>query len=392
MKQINDRLFTIPALLLALVSAGGNGIEASQKSTSTSKLNAKAAASLQYFSVNTLGKTEMLEAARKAYYTESTQAKAKVAAASNLAELLLFNFADGSARTQSNLEEVVRLQKEALELSRSKHLGRATEDKCHDGYCTAVNKLAQLIVADGRFAEAETLLKEALAEAHGARKSRETAKIVGTESALAVQLAVLQVISGQSVSHEIDTRDALISANELKDTARVEQARTLGEYALKVARDEKDKEQAQSFLRCRLPDMTVSEDLRREYMAAVEAFKQGRKDEAEKSLLTIVQTQPKFVWAYRLLSNLYLKANNLKQAEEYARKAIDTNASYARGWAQLAFVEDARENSKGAREASLKAKELDPSDDVVKQAASLYLQPTAAPAASQADSSAAPKP
>lgn len=390
MKHINDRLFTIPALLLALVSASGNGISASQKSTANPKLNAKAAAGLEYFSLNTQGKTEMIEAARKAYQ-DSAQAKAKVAAASNLAELLLFNFADGSARTQSNLEEVVRLQKEALELSRSKHLGRTTEEQCHYGYCTAVNKLAQLLVADGRFADAEKLLKEALAEAQGAKKSKGTAKIVGTESALAVQLAVLQVIGGQSVSYEITTRDALISANELKDTARVEQARALAEYALTVARDEKDKEQAESFLRCRLPDMTVSEDLRKEYMAAVEAFKQGHKEEAEKSLLTIVQTQPKFVWAYRLLSNLYLKANNLKQAEEYARKAIDTNASYARGWAQLAFVEDARENSQGAKEASLKAKELDPSDDVVKHAASLYLQATA-PGASQADSNTIRKP
>lgn len=391
MKQINDRLFTIPALLLALLSASGNGISASQKGATGPKLNVKAAASLEYFNLNAQGKTEMVEAARKAYQ-DSTQAKAKVAAASNLAELLLFNYADGSARTESNLEEVVRLQKEALELSRSKHLGRATEEKCHDGYCTAVNKLAQLIVSDGRFADAEKLLQEALAESQGAKKTKETAKIAGTESALAVQLAVLQVMGGQSVSYEITTRDALISANELKDTARVEQARALGEYALKVARDEKDKEQAQRFLRCRLPDMTVSEDLRREYMAAVEAFKQGHKDEAEKSLLTIVQAQPKFVWAYRLLSNLYLKANNLKQAEEYARKAIDTNASYARGWAQLAFVEDARENSQGAREASLKAKELDPGDDVVKHAAALYLQAKDAPAASQANSSATLKP
>ena len=310
----------------------------------------------------------MIEEARQTFEKEQ-KSKEKVCAASDYADLLFYSLADGQTSSQTSIEKIVALRRDALELCRSKHLDKNLEKRCHDSYCTAAAKEAQMLILEGHLADAEEKLKAAIVVTADNKKVR-----AGAQTALAVQLAALQVARGEKIAVSLPAKDALICANQLKDTAQVEQARTLVDYVINSdSASSEAKDEARRFIRCRLPAMTVSEELRKEYLHAAELWRQGQRDEAEKKLLNIIKEQPKFCYAYRLLSNIYLKIDKLPQAEDYANKAINANPDYARGWAQLAFVKDANGDTGGAQKAALQASMLDAGDDVVKEVVNLYL-------------------
>lgn len=351
-------------LTCLLMAAAMSGIDPALAAKS------EAPASLRYFYQDAAGKAAMIEEARQTFEKEQ-KSKEKVCAASDYADLLFFSLADGHT-AQTNIEKIVALRKEALELCRSKHLDKNLEKRCHDGYCTAAAKEAQMLILEGRLAEAEEKLKAALVVTADNKKVK-----AGAQTALAVQLAALQVARGETIAVSLPAKDALICANQLKDTAQVEQARALVDYVINSdSASSEAKDEARRFIRCRLPAMTVSEELRKEYLHAAELWRQGQRDDAEKKLLSIINEQPKFCYAYRLLSNIYLKVDKLPQAEEYANKAINANPDYARGWAQLAFVKDANGDTGGAQKAALQASMLDANDDVVKEVVNLYLPKT----------------
>jgi tetratricopeptide (TPR) repeat protein len=173
---------------------------------------------------------------------------------------------------------------------------------------------------------------------------------------------IRHVFTKYDLSEQYSSARYLREANASREWSRVEMARKLATRALESATCETDKSQAQTFLKCSLPQTSIPTDVEQMFFLGIEAKRDHDWEDARERFLICAKEAPNFEWVYRQLSDLDLKIHDLKGAEQYAARSVEINPDYARGWVQLALVKKAQDDASSMWSALNKAEDLDPND------------------------------
>lgn len=176
---------------------------------------------------------------------------------------------------------------------------------------------------------------------------------------------------------ELDNAKTAAECIELAEhcwrTCQLDATRILLERALSVTVNADEKRHAANFLKCRVPSCNLNTDARKHFNQAMVEISNASPTVAIEELTKCIELAPTFEWPHRHLSNIYRVCGELDAAETAARKSVELNPNYARGWAELAKVLFSKQDS-GYDKAIRIAEGLDADDETVHQAKELSTQ------------------
>lgn len=145
--------------------------------------------------------------------------------------------------------------------------------------------------------------------------------------------------------------------------SQIEEARDMFKRAIELAPQTAAAQSAERFLRTALPAKETEKSVVDKYDYACQLSSQDPQ-EAQKQLEECIKAAPQFDWAYGALAQVLGMQKKWQQAESVLKLVLERNPNYLRGYYRLSEIYKGEGKEKLAQEMLLKARSLNPDDEI----------------------------